>query len=140
LPTPHPPPELPRSKRRAVIYLAFPFIYLDNKKNKKTSGRQCVNQARIEKLESIYKKFSKKVQFNIKDCVHSLPLLGHAIWYCIKQPSCMSLEDATTWNCYNIFGYQLYNYIFSSYFHFSCNFLIKCLYRNKINEDIGGEN
>jgi hypothetical protein len=98
------------------------------------SKRSCANQQRIEKLEKIYQKYYIKLKFGIGDCVHTLPLLGHSIWYCVIHSSCLSAEDATTWNCYGTFGYRLYNYVFPSYFHFCCTFLMKCAYRNKINE------
>jgi hypothetical protein len=37
----------------------------------------------------------------------------------------MSAEGGSTWNCYNIFGYRLYNYIFTSYTDFLGNFISK---------------
>jgi hypothetical protein len=98
------------------------------------SKKSCAKQQRIKELNKIARKYSKKLQFSVTDCVHTLPLLGHSIWYCVTQSSCTSAEDATIWNCYNAFGYRLYNYIFASYFHFCCTFLMKCAYRNKIKQ------
>ncbi|CAF1526860.1 unnamed protein product [Adineta ricciae] len=82
-----------------------------------------------------YKKLSVKTKkakhipiFDLYDLLVSVtPLLAHAIWYCIIQSNCMSGENATTWNCYNLFGYRIYNYIFSPFAVFSFNFLSKLI-------------
>jgi len=53
--------------------------------------------------------------FNALSC---LSTLGHTIWYCIIQSTCLQSHSsiATHWNCYNALGYRLFNYIFVSYF------------------------
>ena len=74
------------------------------------------------------KELLKKLKFDIFNFFfHFIPLFGHAIWYCYIQSSCLSAKDATPWNCYNVFGYRLYNYIFVSYTNFFFIFLIKLL-------------
>ncbi|CAF1173781.1 unnamed protein product [Adineta ricciae] len=61
-------------------------------------------------------KLARRLQLDIFDLLfHSLPLLGQTIWYFYLQSECMSAEQASTWNCYNVFGYRLYNYVFTSY-------------------------
>ncbi|CAF1402911.1 unnamed protein product [Adineta ricciae] len=73
-------------------------------------------------------RFYRKIDFNIIDYIfHGLPVLGHAIWYCIIQSSCMSAERATPWNCYNAFGYRLFNYVFVSYWNFSSVFYVQLM-------------
>ncbi|CAF1344352.1 unnamed protein product [Adineta ricciae] len=73
-------------------------------------------------------KFFKKIDFNMFDyIIHGLPTLGHAIWYCHIQSSCMSAERATPWNCYNAFGYRLFNYVFVSYWNFSFVFGVQLI-------------
>ncbi|CAF4172611.1 unnamed protein product, partial [Adineta steineri] len=78
-----------------------------------------VLQIHIEGSEEKINEYYRKLKFDSFDFIaHSLPLLGHAIWYCYIQSSCMHAQYATTWNCYNAFGYRLYNYIFVSYCSF----------------------
>ncbi|CAF1487732.1 unnamed protein product [Adineta ricciae] len=73
-------------------------------------------------------KFYKKIDFDLIDyIIHGLPTLGHAIWYCYIQSSCMSAEQATPWNCYNAFGYRLFNYVFVSYWNFSFVFYVQLI-------------
>jgi hypothetical protein len=61
------------------------------------------------------------------DAINCLLILGHAIWYCVIQSTCLtsSSSAATTWNCYNAFGYRLFNYIFVSYSTTALN----CVYK-----------
>ncbi|CAF1349014.1 unnamed protein product [Adineta ricciae] len=57
-----------------------------------------------------------KLKFDLFDLlIHSLPLFAHTIWYFYIQSSCIGAEKANEWNCYNAFGYRLYNYIFVPY-------------------------
>ncbi|CAF1456293.1 unnamed protein product [Adineta steineri] len=68
----------------------------------------------------------KVPKLDLFDLVFSvLPLLGHTIWFCVIQSSCLSADSATVWTCYNIFGYRLYNYIFDRYVSFANNFITK---------------
>jgi hypothetical protein len=70
----------------------------------------------------------KHPQFDSSDLIFNiLPLLGHTIWYCQIQSSCMSSANSTLWNCYNAFGYRLYNYIFASYISFIYEFIAKVI-------------
>lgn len=93
------------------------------------------NKQENAKLKVKVKKLYKKLQFNFMDLIIFCgPIFAHSIYYCQIQSSCMSAEDATIWNCYNAFGYRLYNYVFVSYFHFCSSFVIKYLYRNKCKE------
>jgi hypothetical protein len=80
----------------------------------------------FEKLEKKCNKMGKKLTFDLVDFfLNALPVFGHGIWYCYIQSSCMSAEDATLWNCYNAFGYRIYNYTFVSYCSFCYNFFMK---------------
>jgi hypothetical protein len=84
-------------------------------------------------------KKQNKPKFDLSDIVVSvLPLLAHSIWYCYIQSSCLSAESATVWNCYNIFGYRLYNYVFDDYISFLDNFISKLIlmYRDNENENM----
>ncbi|CAF1281358.1 unnamed protein product [Adineta steineri] len=68
----------------------------------------------------------KVPKLDLFDLIFSvLPLFGHTIWFCVIQSSCLSADSATVWNCYNIFGYRLYNYIFDRYVSFANNFITK---------------
>ncbi|CAF1164178.1 unnamed protein product [Adineta ricciae] len=70
----------------------------------------------IESSQKKREELSRRLQLDIFDLlVHCLPLLGQTIWYFYLQSKCMSAEQASTWNCYNVFGYRLYNYVFTSY-------------------------
>ncbi|CAF1254468.1 unnamed protein product [Adineta steineri] len=81
-----------------------------------------------EKSQELRDRLRGKVDFDVFDFVFQcLPLCGHGIWYCHIQSSCMSAEYATTWNCYNAFGYRIYNYIFVSYSGFFTVFIIKLI-------------
>lgn len=73
--------------------------------------------------------YQRKLRFDfVSDvCLVSLPLLGHHIWYCYIQSSCISAEHATVWNCYNAFGYRLFNYSFLSYCNFYYTSAVKTL-------------
>jgi len=64
------------------------------------------------------------------DAVNCLLILGHAIWYCVIQSTCIvsSSSVATPWNCYNAFGYRLFNYVFVSY----CTTALNCVYKTYI--------
>ena len=78
---------------------------------------------------SIRRRKKNKDNIPVFDLFHiilvTLPLLAHSIWYCVIQSSCMSGEFATVWNCYNLFGYRIYNYIFSRFASFSTEFISK---------------
>lgn len=52
------------------------------------------------------------------DALNCLLTLGHAIWYCVIQSTCVNSSSSmgTPWNCYNALGYRLFNYVFVSYF------------------------
>ncbi|CAF1678629.1 unnamed protein product [Adineta ricciae] len=70
----------------------------------------------------------KKPTFDLFDIVFScLPLIGHAIWYCIIQGTsdCKSAGHGTTWNCYNLFGYRVYNYLFDPFSMFAFEYISK---------------
>ncbi|UJR13131.1 hypothetical protein I4U23_000155 [Adineta vaga] len=74
------------------------------------------------------KKMRKIPTFDIFDiCFSALPLIAHTIWYCYAQASCLSASNAHVWDCYNLFGYRLYNYIFSGYAEFTLTFLSKLI-------------
>ncbi|CAF0809704.1 unnamed protein product [Adineta steineri] len=76
----------------------------------------------MEKLSEYY----FRLKFDIFDTLYYCPpLLGHAIWYCYIQSTCMQAQYATTWNCYNAFGYRLYNYVFVSYCSFFWRSMLK---------------
>ncbi|CAM4759559.1 unnamed protein product [Rotaria magnacalcarata] len=87
------------------------------------------------KLSLLHEKFRKrfasterKMKFDFIDLiVHVLPVVAHSLWYCVIQSSRMSAQDATIWNCYNLFGYRLYNYVFVSYISFCLTFFVKLL-------------
>ena len=68
----------------------------------------------------------------------AIPSLAHSVWYCFIQSSCTSVEGGTVWNCYNIFGYRLYNYIFDDYISFLDQFISKLIlmYGSNENENI----
>ncbi|CAF1124982.1 unnamed protein product [Adineta steineri] len=66
--------------------------------------------------------------FDLHDIVVSvLPLLAHTIWFCFIQSSCMSGANATTWNCYNLFGYRIYNYLFGPFTDFAYEYISKLI-------------
>ncbi|UJR20124.1 hypothetical protein I4U23_023256 [Adineta vaga] len=70
----------------------------------------------LQKAQMELDKYYRKLKFDFFDfAIHSLPLLGHTIWYFYIQSSCMNAERATPWNCYNAFGYRLFNYVFAPY-------------------------
>ena len=80
-----------------------------------------------------------KPKFDLSDLLFtSIPLLAHSVWYCYIQSSCTSVEGGTVWNCYNVFGYRLYNYIFSDYLNFLDQFISKLtiMYKDHVNENI----
>ena len=80
----------------------------------------------LEETKEKMIQYDKKLQFDLFDLLLStLPLLGHTVWYCYIQSSCMSAEQATVWRCYNAFGYRLFNYIFLSYCNFYYSFAVK---------------
>jgi hypothetical protein len=78
----------------------------------------------------------KSMMFDFSDIFSCSTLLGHSIWYCYIQSSCLSAENATVWNCYNLFGYRLYNYIYYSYMKTSTNSMSKfyIAFKNKKEE------
>ncbi len=52
---------------------------------------------------------------NWLDLVLTLPTTVQTALICKEQTSCMSLSDtASHWNCYNLFGYKLHNYVTGS--------------------------
>ncbi|CAF1154711.1 unnamed protein product [Adineta ricciae] len=102
-----------------VIYVMVPFKGLFSRK--KPSPRKLLNIKLHEK--------AKEVTFDIFDIVfHCVPLIAHTIWYCIIQSNCGSGANSSTWNCYNLFGYRIYNYIFDSYTDFAYSFISKLYY------------
>ena len=57
----------------------------------------------------------KRIQFNVLDLILTLPTTVQTVWICIEQFSCMSLSvEASHWNCYNVLGYKLHNYVMGS--------------------------
>ena len=144
LPQPSPPPSPPPFPPRPGIiayfiptYILKPLFLKNVNDNTKLT---CHTEAKLQMLDKVYKKYHKKIKFSITDAVHIFPLLTNTIYYCVSQASCMSAQNATTWNCYNAFGYRLYQYIFSSYFHFAGTFLMKCMYGSKLKEIMATEN
>jgi hypothetical protein len=133
-----------RSSPRIIAYFIPTYIQkrliLRVKNVNDISKRSCHNQQRIAKLYDIYRKYEKGILFSHTDWLHIGPLLGHIIWFCSIQASCMSAEKATPWNCYAVFGYRLYHYIFPSYFNFACGFLMKCAYRKTFDEEMAIKN
>ncbi|CAF1344547.1 unnamed protein product [Adineta ricciae] len=114
-PPPLPPPAIfaPRRRRasriRTIYLLNYPKAIL-----LKTS----------EQLE----KNRKKPTFDLFDILFACsPLFAHAIWYCVIQSNCMSGAFATTWNCYNLFGYRIYNYLFDPYSMFAYEYISKMI-------------
>jgi hypothetical protein len=75
---------------------------------------------RLTKLRSM-------IDIDYFDAVNCLLLFGHAIWYCVIQSTCMASPSsaAIPWNCYNVFGYRLFNYIFVSYCTTALNIVYK---------------
>ncbi|CAF1038890.1 unnamed protein product [Adineta ricciae] len=70
---------------------------------------------------------TRRIQtFDLFDLVFSsLPLTAHTIWFCVIQWPCLAITDGQVWNCYNLFGYRLYNYVFSRYVEFTREFFPK---------------
>ncbi|CAF0989727.1 unnamed protein product [Adineta ricciae] len=69
-----------------------------------------------------------KLSFDIFDFIfYFLPICGHCVWYSYIQTFCMSVDRATHWNCYNAFGYRIFNYVFVSYVNFVCVFVMKTI-------------
>ncbi|CAF1438414.1 unnamed protein product, partial [Adineta steineri] len=82
----------------------------------------------FKKLSLKTKNTEKLPTFDLYDVVYSaLALLAHAIWYCYIQSNCMSGQYATIWNCYNLFGYRVYNYLFSPFTSLAFNFISKLI-------------
>ncbi|UJR24418.1 hypothetical protein I4U23_005794 [Adineta vaga] len=70
----------------------------------------------------------KMPTFDLFDLIFvCLPLFAHTIWYCIVQSNCSSGEFASTWNCYNLFGYRIYNYLFDPFSMFAFEFISKII-------------
>ena len=69
------------------------------------------DQERLQKLRSM-------IVIDYFDAVSCLLTLGHAIWYCVIQSTCINTSSSITtpWSCYNALGYRLFNYFFVSYF------------------------
>ncbi|UJR38831.1 hypothetical protein I4U23_031496 [Adineta vaga] len=87
-------------------------------------------RAILLKVNEDLEEHKKKPTFDIFDLLFSsLPLLGHAIWYCVIQANsnCQSVNNGTTWNCYNLFGYRIYNYLFSSFSMFTFEYISKLI-------------
>ena len=57
----------------------------------------------------------KGVQLNWFDLFLTLSTTAQTVWICIEQKSCKSLSaEASSWDCYNMFGYKLHNYVMGS--------------------------
>ncbi|CAF3133434.1 unnamed protein product [Rotaria socialis] len=98
--------------RRLSPTISTVYILQDFKKKKKKKEKK-KKQPTFDLFDSFY---------------YCIPLLGHAGWYCYIQSSCMSATDGTTWNCYNVFGYRLYNYLFEQYANFAIGYLTKLFF------------
>jgi hypothetical protein len=92
--------------------------YFTKKSNGK--GKLTPHQNRLLVLRSM-------IAIDFFDAINCIILIAQAIWYCIIQSSCQNLSSptATPWNCYNVFGYRLYNYIFVSYSTTTLNIVYK---------------
>jgi hypothetical protein len=88
--------------------------------SKKGKGKLTPHQSRLLVLRSM-------IAIDFFDAINCIILMAQAIWYCIIQTSCQSSSSptATSWNCYNVFGYRLYNYIFVSYSTTTLNIVYK---------------
>ena len=52
--------------------------------------------------------------YSVIDLVLSLVSVVHFIYACVKQTECVKNANYSSWNCYNAFGYRLYNYVLPS--------------------------
>jgi hypothetical protein len=136
--TPLPTTTRPTISNPRIIAYFIPTYILKIQRGKDVSGipaQSIANQQENHELKIKLRKLYGKLEFSFTDLVlFCVPLVAHTIYQCQIQSSCMSAEDATIWNCYNAFGYRLYNYVFVSYFHFFSSFVIKCVYYKKCKE------
>ncbi|CAF4064207.1 unnamed protein product [Adineta steineri] len=54
------------------------------------------------------------LKYSVLDFFLSLVSVGHFVYSCYLQTKCSSASNANSWNCYNAFGYRLYNYVLPS--------------------------
>ncbi|CAF0856758.1 unnamed protein product [Adineta steineri] len=54
------------------------------------------------------------LKYSVLDFFLSLVSVGHFVYSCYLQTKCSSAANANSWNCYNAFGYRLYNYVLPS--------------------------
>ncbi|CAF1048227.1 unnamed protein product [Adineta ricciae] len=107
------------------VYILVPFKGLFSRKKKTPKQILRVN----------LRKEAKEMTFDLYDIIFGcIPLFAHTIWYIIIHTDCSSAAYSSTWNCYNLFGYRIYNYIFDSYTDFAYCFLSK-LYFYRRNKD-----
>lgn len=66
-----------------------------------------------------------KFELDFFDAFQTLSVASHFVWYCIIQGSCMSAANSNSWNCFNIFGYLLMNYVTPSAVSLSINVFTK---------------
>ncbi|UJR19505.1 hypothetical protein I4U23_022634 [Adineta vaga] len=133
MPPPRPPPpppspirpQLPRRLQQTQRRIRLIFV----PRHQNVFSLSTLLFAQDYKKLSIQTKKTKHIPiFDLYDLLFSVvPLVAHAIWYCVIQSNCMSGENATPWNCYNLFGYRIYNYIFSPFVSFSFNFFSKLI-------------
>ena len=50
-------------------------------------------------------------KYSIIDFILSLVSVGHFIYACYLQTKCVNSTNTSSWNCYNAFGYRLFNYV-----------------------------
>ncbi|CAF1489403.1 unnamed protein product, partial [Adineta steineri] len=116
----------PSGRRRPTTHLP-PTITTQITQNSFTASTVFIFQE-FKKLSLKTKNTEKLPTFDLYDVVYSaLALLAHAIWYCYIQSNCMSGQYATIWNCYNLFGYRVYNYLFGPFTSLAFNFISKLI-------------
>jgi hypothetical protein len=72
------------------------------------------------------KKLEAALQLDLFDLVFAIIPIAHFIWYCVIQADCTSSSTSPSiWQCYNIFGYRLENYVFPSSYSIVMNFAYK---------------
>ncbi len=64
-------------------------------------------------------------QVDVFDTLQLLSIAGHFVWYSILHGSCMSMANASAWECFNIYGYVLTNNVTSSAVSLSINLATK---------------
>lgn len=81
-----------------------------------TSPKKSGDQSTTD--EELLKTLRSMIVIDYFDALNCLLTLGHAIWYCVIQSTCVNASSSvgTPWNCYNALGYRLFNYVFVSYF------------------------